>query len=138
MGLKEDAKKYFVEDKYNCCQAVISAYCDQYGIDDDVIFRMTEGFGFGMGGMKDTCGAVTGMFMAISLHNSAGDKSEPRKTKIQTYEDIRNAAADFEEKCGSIYCRDLKAVTEGKQRVSCDKCVEIAAEYVEKYIENHK
>lgn len=138
MNIKEQAKKYFLQGKYNCCQAVICAYCDEYGIEDDVIFRMTEGFGLGMGGLKDTCGAVTGMFMAISLHNSAGDKTDPRKTKMQTYEDIRNAATDFEVKCGSIYCRDLKAVSEGKQRVSCDSCVEIAAEYVENYIANHK
>ncbi len=138
MNIKEQAKKYFSEDKYNCCQAIICAYCDEFGIDDDVIFRMTEGYGFGMGGLKDTCGAVTGMFMAIGLHNSAGDKAEPRKTKAQTYEHIRNAAADFEEKCGSIYCRDLKAVQDGKQMVSCDKCVEFAADYVEKYITSRK
>lgn len=138
MNIKEQAKKYFSERKYNCCQAIICAYCDEYGINDDVIFRMTEGYGFGMGGLKDTCGAVTGMFMAIGLHNSAGDKDDPRKTKMQTYGDIRNAAESFEEKCGSIYCRDLKSIRDGKQMVSCDKCVEIAAEYVEKYIENHK
>ena len=138
MSMKERAKQYFVEGKYNCCQAVICAYCHECGIDDDAIFRMTEGFGLGMGGLMDTCGAVTGMFMAISLHNSAGDKSDPRKTKMQTYEDVRNAAADFEAECGSLYCRDLKESVDGKQRVSCDRCVEVAAEYVEKYIENHK
>lgn len=136
MSIREKAKKYFVQGKYNCCQAVISAYCDEYGIDDSVIFAMTEGFGLGMGGLKETCGAVTGMFMAIGLHNSAADKSDPRKTKMQTYEDIRNAAKEFEKQCGSIYCRDLKANTDadGTQIVGCDRCVELAAEYVEKYI----
>ena len=138
MGIKDGARRYFLEGKYNCCQAVICAYCDKYGINDDEIFRMTEGFGLGMGGLKDTCGAVTGMFMAIGLHNSAGDKYDPRRTKMQTYEDIREAAAYFKEKCGSIYCCELKAKAEGKHIVSCDRCVEVAAEYVEKYIENHK
>lgn len=138
MNIKEQAKKYFSEGKYNCCQAVICAYCDEYGIDDDIIFRMTEGYGLGMGGLKDTCGAVTGMFMAIGSHNSAGDKDNPRATKMQTYEDIRNAAACFTEECGSIYCRDLKSIQDGKQMVSCDKCVEFAAGYVEQYISSHK
>lgn len=138
MGLRENAKRYFLEGKYNCCQAVICAYCDTYGIDDTDIFRMTEGFGLGMGGLKDTCGAVTGMFMAIGLHNSAGDQYDPRKTKMQTYEDVRNAAAAFQEACGSIYCRDLKAVSEGRQMVSCDCCVETAAAILEKYIANHR
>ena len=138
MGLRENAKRYFLEGKYNCCQAVICAYCDTYGIDDTDIFRMTEGFGLGMGGLKDTCGAVTGMFMAIGLHNSAGDRYDPRKTKMQTYEDVRNAAAAFQEACGSIYCRDLKAVSEGRQMVRCDGCVETAAAILEKYIANHR
>ena len=138
MGLRENAKRYFLEGKYNCCQAVICAYCDTHGIDDTDIFRMTEGFGLGMGGLKDTCGAVTGMFMAIGLHNSAGDQYDPRKTKMQTYEDVRNAAAAFQEACGSIYCRDLKAVSEGRQMVSCDRCVETAADILEKYIANHR
>ena len=138
MKIKEQAKKNFMEGKYNCCQAVICAYCHERGIDDDIIFCMTEGFGLGMGGLKDTCGAVTGMFMAISLHNSGGDKSDPRKTKLQTYEAVRNVVTAFETQCGSIYCRDLKEVIDGKQRVSCERCVELAAEHVEKYIENHK
>ena len=138
MNIKEQAKKDFLERKYNCCQAVICAYYDEYGIDDDAIFRMTEGYRLGMGGLKDTCGAVTGMFMAIGLHNSAGDKENPRKTKMQTYEDIRNAAESFEKECGSIYCRDLKSMQDGKQMVSCDKCVEFAADYVEKYIASLK
>lgn len=135
MQIKKQARKYFEEEKYNCCQAVICAYCHEFGIDDDEIFRLAEGFGAGMA-IKDVCGAATGMFMAISLHNSAGDKSEPRKTKMQTYEDVRNAAMDFEAKCGSIYCRDLKGIVDGQQKTSCNRCVEVAAEYLEKYIEN--
>lgn len=135
MNIKDNANKYFREKKYNCCQAVICAYCDEFGIDDTSIFKLTEGYGLGMGGLKDTCGAVTGMFMAISMHNSAGDKENPRKTKIDTYSDIREAAAKFEEQCGSIYCRDLKTT---ETFVACNRCVEIAAQYVEKYVANYK
>lgn len=135
MSIVETANNYFQEKKYNCCQAVICAYCDEYGVDDNEIFKLTEGFGLGMGGLKDTCGAVTGMFMAISMHNSAGEKENPRKTKFQTYEDIRNAAADFKNECGSIFCRDLKS---GDSFTPCNRCVEFAAKCVEKYIANHK
>lgn len=135
MSIKEKAVKNFVEKKYNCCQAVICAYCEEKGLDDENIFKMTEGYGLGMGGLKDTCGAVTGMFMAIGMINSAGEKDNPTKTKMQTYSDIRDAAADFQETCGSIYCRELKSVVDGKQVVSCSKCVEVAASYVDKYLQ---
>lgn len=138
MSIKELAVKNFVEKKYNCCQAVICAYYEAHGMNDEDVFKMTEGYGSGMGGLKDTCGAVTGMFLAMGMINSAGEKENPMKTKPATYKDMREAAAEFEKECGSIYCRDLKALVEGKQPVSCDKCVEIAAAYVEKYDENHK
>lgn len=104
---KETAVEKFKKG-YNCCQAVACAYCEELGVKEEDMFRITEGFGSGMGGLKDTCGAVTGMFLIISLYNSAGDLNDPKKTKMDTYKKIREAAAAFEEKNRSIYCRDLK------------------------------
>lgn len=138
MGIKEKAARNFTEKGYNCCQAVICAYYEEYGIADEDIFKATEGFGAGMGGLLDTCGAVTGMYMAIGMHNSAGDKENPRATKMDTYASIRGTAKQFEDENGSIFCRDLKVVENGVQRVSCQKCVETAAELLEKYIDDHK
>lgn len=138
MSMKDKAVKNFAEKKYNCCQAVICAYCEEQGINDNDIFKLAEGFGGGMGGMQDACGAVTGMFMAIGMQGSAGDKAEPSKTKMNTYEAVRESAKAFKEKNGSIYCRELKAVVNGKQVVSCQRCVETAAELVEKYIAEDK
>ena len=128
MNLQEKALKNFNEKKYNCCQAVICAYCEAYGVDDQEIFKLAEGFGGGMGGLQDVCGAVTGAFMAISIAGSAGDKSQPTLTKAATYEKVRELANEFEELHGSIYCRDLKT-----DRVSCQKCVATGAQLVEKY-----
>lgn len=34
---------------YNCAQAVACAYCDLVGIDEETMFRLTEGLGLGMG-----------------------------------------------------------------------------------------
>lgn len=138
MSVREFAEKNFREKKYNCCQAVICAYCEENGIDDEMIYKLAEGYGAGIGGLKDTCGAVTGMFMAIGMKNSAGKHEPPMKTKPATYKDVREAAAKFQEECGSIYCRDLKTVVDGKQAVSCEKCVEIAAEYVDNYCKTHQ
>jgi C_GCAxxG_C_C family probable redox protein len=137
MGIKEKAVRNYEEKKYNCCQAVVCAYCEEYGMDDREIFKLAEAFGGGMGGLQDTCGAVTGAFMGIGMRNSAGDKSEPTVTKANTYADVKEVARKFEEKAGSLYCRDLKALVNGVQPVSCKKCVEIGAELLEKYIEEH-
>lgn len=95
------------------------------------MFKLAEGLGLGMGGLKDVCGAVSGMFMAMSMFNSAGDKSDPRQTKLDTYAKIREFADIFTQECGSIYCRDLKSK---ESFTSCNRCVDFAAECIENFI----
>ena len=51
-------------------------------------------------------------FLVISLANSAGDKHLPLKSKFDTYNKFQEVAKLFKEKCGSIYCRDLKKYAE--------------------------
>lgn len=119
---------------YNCCQAVICAYCEELGLREEDAFRLAEGFGSGMGGLKDTCGAVTGMFLTISLANSAGDMEHPMATKADTYKKFREAASKFKEENGSIYCRDLKNMNGPQPLVCCIKCVEDAAAIVDEML----
>ena len=39
----------FHDQGYNCAQAVACAYCDLVGLDKETAYKMSEGFGFGMG-----------------------------------------------------------------------------------------
>ena len=104
----------FIDNNYNCCQAIVCAYCEELGLSEYVAFKLTEGFDSGMGGLRDTCGAVTGMFLVISLANSAGDKHLPLKSKFDTY------------------CRDLKNMEKNKI-LSCEDCVQVADEILKKH-----
>lgn len=128
---KHTAAVNFLEKRYNCCQSVFCTYCEKYGVSEKDAFRMTEGFGLGMGGLMDTCGAVTGMFLLISLANSAGDMEKPLLTKMDTYEKIRKAAGLFKEKKGSLYCRDLLTEKGPQPLPCCAKCVEAAIEVLD-------
>lgn len=62
-------------------------------------------------------------FFVISLANSAGDKHLPLKSKFDTYNKFQEVAKLFKEKCGSIYCRDLKNMQKNKI-LSCEDCVQ--------------
>lgn len=127
---KKDAVRRF-EKRYNCCQAVVCAYCEELGMKEEDAFRLAEGFGSGMGGLKETCGAVTGMFMVIGLKNSAGKMEDPFATKMDTYQKLLEAAEKFREKNGSLCCRDLKT-EEGPQPLPCCmKCVEDASRIID-------
>ena len=107
---------------YNCAQIVLCSYAEELGIDEETLFRISEGFGAGMGGMMQTCGAVTAMFMALGLANSSGDL-QACDTKPQTMKKVRELAAEFEKKNGSIVCRELKGIDTGKVLRSCDGCI---------------
>ena len=59
------AKELF-NGPYNCAQSVASAFSEVLGKNDDEIFRMMSGFGFGMGGERSVCGAISGGIFILS------------------------------------------------------------------------
>lgn len=118
---------------YNCAQIVLCSYAEELGIDEETLFRISEGFGAGMGGMMQTCGAVTAMFMALGLANSSGNL-QACDTKPQTMKKVRELAAEFEKKNGSIVCRELKGIDTGKVLRSCDGCIEDSIRILGEYL----
>lgn len=117
---------------YNCAQAVVCAYCDLFGMDEETSYKASEAFGFGMGQME-VCGALAGACMLAGLKNSGG-LAEAGKTKAETYKLDRLLGEAFREKNQSILCRELKGVETGAVLRSCDGCIEDAARLVEKYL----
>ena len=117
---------------YNCAQAVVCAYCDLFGLDEETAYRASEAFGFGMGQME-VCGALAGACMLAGLKNSGGLQAVG-KTKAETYKLDRQLAAAFREKNQSVLCRELKGVESGKVLRPCDGCVEDGARLIETYL----
>lgn len=110
---------------YTCSQTVLCVYADLLGMDERDLFRISEGFGGGMGGMMLTCGAVTSMAMAASLKNSCGDP-ENCSTKGSSIRLVKRLATQFQEKNGSVICRELKGMDTGKVLRDCPGCIEDA------------
>lgn len=84
----------FHNQGYNCAQAVVCAYCDLVGLDKETAYKMSEGFGFGMGCME-MCGALSGAFMLAGMKNSAGaDKpARPRVRPIRSRKCSRRSSS---------------------------------------------
>lgn len=110
---------------YNCAQAVVCAYCDLLGLSEEDAYRAAEGFGFGMGGSGEVCGAVSGMALVAGLTNSSGELEGPR-TKAQTYKIVKELTKAFQDKNTSVLCRDLLGGPGKPKLRSCDGCVEDA------------
>lgn len=118
---------------YNCSQSVICAYCDLFGVDEKTAFMMSEGFGGGMGQMRETCGAVTAMFMLLGLKNSCGNLEMPA-SKASTYKLIQESAEKFKNKNSSIVCSELLGLNGQPKLRSCEGCIEDACMIFEEYL----
>jgi len=66
MNYADKARGLFKEG-YNCSQAVLLAFSDVTGLDDNTALMLASSFGGGMGRLREVCGAVSGMFMVIGI-----------------------------------------------------------------------
>lgn len=112
---------------YNCAQAVLCAFSDLTDFSEDELFRISEGFGFGMG-RRGVCGAVSAMTFLAGLKNSKGIDNLPETNKKQSYEMSAEMIEEFENKNKSVICADIK----DNELRSCDGCIEDAVRILEK------
>ena len=99
----EKAKRLFKEEGYNCCQAVVMAYNDIFGMDDNTAAAIASGFGGGMGRMREVCGSVSGMVILAGLIKPASDPSD-KACRTANYSLVQEVAGKFKEINGSIVC----------------------------------
>ena len=118
---------------YNCAQAVACTYCDLVGVEEETMFRLTEALGLGMGGMEGNCGAVTGACVLAGMKRSSGHLDKP-DSKAASYKLSREIVRQFEERTGSVICRELKGIETGKVLHSCADCIKDAAGIAEKVL----
>ena len=102
-------KAVSLHDKgYNCAQAVVCAFAEDFGLDEQTAYKMSEAFGLGVGQME-ICGAVSGACMLAGMKNSGGLENIG-KTKAETYKINRAIADEFKQMNESVICRELKGV----------------------------
>ena len=122
----ETRKQIAVEKKHcglNCAQAVLCAYADIAGIDEETAIRLAAPFGAGMGNMEGTCGAITGAGLVLGL-----------ASKGPSTKQMRQIMNKFQERNGATQCKLLKGVGTGKVLRECSDCVADAAEFLEEQI----
>jgi C_GCAxxG_C_C family probable redox protein len=130
---------------FNCSQAVLSAFGEEFGLDQVMARRVAAAFGGGMGHMGETCGAVTGAFMVIGLKYgmTVADGSQSHR---EAFSRVRDFVEQFKARHGSIVCRDLlgfditdrnafrESMKQGIPQKICPGLVQDAAKIVETLI----
>ena len=105
MSKAESARATFRKG-FNCAQAVLSSFGEEFGLDTIMAYKVAAAFGGGMGHMGETCGAVTGSFMVIGLKYglTVADGSQSHQEAFKAVQDF---VEQFKSRHGSIVCRDL-------------------------------
>jgi len=98
------AKRLF-SDGFNCSQAVLTVFAEEFGLERTNALRLACGFGGGMR-MGGPCGAVSGACMAIGLKYGK-IRAEDNEARDRTYALVKELAARFRSLHGTVLCRDL-------------------------------
>ena len=118
---------------YNCAQAVAMPFCEEMELEPALVKRATEGFGAGMGGRTQTCGALSGaIFVAGMLKADANNPG----SKMDTYPVCAKMSGQFVERCGHGVCEVIKGLTGGEMLCSCNDCIACGVSLVEDLINN--
>ena len=78
---------------YGCCQSVVAAFADLYGLDDTLAKRMM-------------CGAVSGIVMLVGLDCGQTEGSD-REGKSACYKVVQDLLDKSKEENGSIICAEI-------------------------------
>lgn len=123
---------------FSCSQAVLVAYADIFGFDEKMALRVSGGFGGGIGGTGDICGAVSGAVMVLGLKNSSVE-ADNKEQKAYNYNVINNFISLFKDQIGVIKCKeilnyDISIPTEKEKAKElnlfstiCPECVRLSA-----------
>lgn len=148
MTRREIAMDNFLKG-YNCSQSIILAFEDMLPVDKELLSKMASSFGGGMGRLREVCGSVSGMFMIVGFLYGY-DGPETGSVKADHYARIQELARRFEEKHGSIVCREMLGLSvkhdvpvpeartnEYYKKRPCAEIIGDAAEILEQYIKEN-
>ncbi|MEG1775920.1 MAG: C-GCAxxG-C-C family protein [Clostridia bacterium] len=94
---------------YNCSQSVVAAFAPELGLSESVLLKLSSGFGGGMGCLRGTCGAVSGMCMVLSGLEGYDTPDDPAAKK-RLYARVQSLVAEFTSEFGTTNCRELLAL----------------------------
>lgn len=91
---------------YGCCQSVVAAFADLYGLSDTQAKLIAAGFGGGVGRTRQMCGAVSGLVILAGLSDGQ-TRGDDREGKAHCYEVVQHLLAQSKAENGSIICAEL-------------------------------
>ena len=113
---------------YGCCQSVVAAFADLYGLDDVMAKRLAAGFGGGVGRLRMMCGAVSGIVLLVGLDCGQTEGSD-REGKSACYKVVQQLLARSKAENGSLICAEILGLQGHEKAQSSYEASPRTAEY---------
>jgi len=113
---------------YGCCQSVVAAFADLYGLDDTLAKKVAAGFGGGVGRMRMMCGAVSGIVMLTGLDCGQTEGSD-QEGKSACYKVVQELLAKSKQENGSLICAEILGLKGYEKAVDSYQASPRTAEY---------
>ena len=113
---------------YGCCQSVVAAFADLYGLDDAMAKRIAAGFGGGVGRLRMMCGAVSGIVTLVGLDCGQTEGSD-REGKSACYKVVQELLAQSKAQNGSLICAEILGLKGHEKAQSSYEASARTAEY---------
>jgi C_GCAxxG_C_C family probable redox protein len=133
---------------YNCAQSVFAVFAPQVGLSEEAALRFSSAFGAGLGRMRGTCGAFSGLCMVARF--CKGNLTGTPEDKEVIFSLTRALAEDFKAEFGTLTCRELLHLDEEMESSArpsertaayyaarpCERCVAFCARKAQELL-NH-
>ena len=114
----------YYRNGFNCAQSVLKACNEELNLteNENELLKASMGLGTGMF-VGETCGAVTGAIMALSLKLGSSEAAD-RENMRKVFKQIKIFETNFKEKNCSMNCKELKTI----HNIDCQKVIKDSAE----------
>lgn len=112
---------------YNCAQTVVAAFTDITGLDMATSLKLASGLGFGVAGLGEICGVITGICIVVGL--AEGDEKAESKKRI-SHACMQLSKRFMELNDGFCRCCDLKKCVRAS---SCNTLIEEGIEILQNH-----
>lgn len=123
----------------NCASCVFTAFADLTGMEEETALKVSSAFGGGMGQLGQTCGAFSGMLMALGALRGI-TSAEGKK---EYYAVVHELGDRFRAKAGELSCPGLLA-PQGltgsdpailpKKKAYCNTLIALACDLLDEYL----
>lgn len=134
---------------FNCAQSVFAVFADQVGMSERDALLFSSAFGAGLGRMRGTCGAFSGLCMVAGF--CKGNLSGNPQEKEIIFSLTRELADSFKQEFGTLSCRELLHLDEEMESSArpnertpdyyaarpCERCVAFCAQKAQDLIDEY-